>query len=156
MLLRDTEHAYRSLAGIGGRCRLRTYAPTAASGGLPIVLLGELASNTGPSVTNEVEQIAAEVLSRSLPEQDGAEPPFLLVEHYPDTGCRRDALAAEHFDQVAFAHYAGRPRFWTVQCGLVQCFGEPDWRRMERSEVEAWIGEALPEPACTCQAGQAR
>jgi hypothetical protein len=105
MLLRDVEHAYRSLAGFEGRCRVRIYAPTAASDGLPIVLLTELEGrNPGPSITNEVEQIAAEVLSRYLPEQDGAEPPFLLVEHYPDAGCRRDELAAEHFDQVRFAH----------------------------------------------------
>src|SRR6059058_2123619 len=74
MLLRDVEHAYRSLAGSEGRYRARIYAPTAASSGLPIVLLGELASNPGPSITNKVEQIAAEVLSRYLPEQDGAEP----------------------------------------------------------------------------------
>ena len=151
MLLRDTEHAYRSLAGIEGRCRVRIYAPPAAADGLPIVLLEELASNTGPSVTNEVEQIAAEVLSRSLPEQDGAEPPFLLVEHDPDTGCRRDELAAEHFDQVTFAHYAGRPRFWNVQRGMVQRFGEPEWHRVERAQVETWIGEVLPEPPCTCR-----
>ena len=150
MLLRNVEHAYRSLVGFEGRCRVRIYAPTAAAGGLSIVLLGELASNPGPSITNEVEQIAAEVLSRSLPEQDGAEPPFLLVEHDPDAGCRRDALAAEHFDRVTFAHYAGRPRFWTVQRGMVQRFGEPEWRRVGRAQVEAWIGDALPEPPCTC------
>src|ERR687885_67593 len=144
MLLRDTEHAYRSLAGIGGRCRVRIYAPAAASGGLPIVLLGELASNPGPAITNEVEQIAAEVLSRYLPEQDGAEPPFLLVEHYPDTGCRRDALVAEHFDQVTFSHYAGRPRWSIQQRAMVQRFGEPDWRRVDHAQVEQWIGEPLP------------
>ena len=52
-------------------------------------------------------------------------------------------------------HHAGRPRFWTVQRGMVQHFGEPEWHRVERAQVEAWIGEALPEPACTYQAGQA-
>ena len=137
MLLRDTEGVYRSPAGIEGRCRVRIYAPPAASSGLPTVLLSELAGNTGPSITNEVEQIAA-VLSRYLPEQDGAEPPFLLVEHYPDMGCRRDALAAEHFDQVTLAHYAGRPRWSVQQRGMVQRFGEPDWRRVDRAQVEAW------------------
>jgi hypothetical protein len=152
MLLRDTAHVYRRLAGIEGRCRVRIYAPTVASGGLPVVLLTELPSNTGPSVTNEVEQIAAEVLSRYLPEQDGAEPPFALVEHYPDTGCRRDELAAEHFDLVTFAHYAGRPRWSIQQRAMAQRFGEPDWRRVDRAQVEQWIGEALPEPACTCTA----
>ena len=54
-------------------------------------------------------------------------------------------MAAEHFDRVTVAHYAGRPRFW-----MVQRFGEPDWRRVDRAQVEAWIGEALPEPPCTC------
>jgi hypothetical protein len=55
MLLRDAEHVYGSLADVEGRCRVHIYAPAAASGSLPIVLLGELVGNTGPSVTNQVE-----------------------------------------------------------------------------------------------------
>ena len=109
-----------------------------------------MASNTGQSVTNEVEQIAAQVLARYLPEQDGAEPPFILVEHYPDTSCRRDELNAEHFDHVTFDHYAGRPRWSIRRQAMVQWFREPEWHRIDRAQVEAWIGEVLPEHACTC------
>ena len=58
---------------------------------------------TEPAITHEVEQIAAAVLSRYLPEPDGAEPPFILVERDPDVGCRRDELTAEHFEKVTFA-----------------------------------------------------
>jgi len=103
-----------------------------------------MASNTGPSVTNEVEQIAARVVARYLPEQDGLEPPALVVEHYPDQGCRRDELEAEHFHQVTCAHHAGRPPWSIQQRQMVQRFGEPDWRRVDRAQVEQWIGvEAL-------------
>jgi len=82
--LRDVEHRFRDQKGAEGVCRVRVFA--AASGGLPVVILSELASNDGPSVTNTVEQLAAEILSRYLPEQDGLEPPFVLLEHYPGHG----------------------------------------------------------------------
>jgi hypothetical protein len=117
---------------------------------LPIVSPSHLASSTGPSAANEVEQIAAEVVSCYLPEHDSLEPRALFVEHDPDHGCRRDALVTEGFGQVPFAHRAVRPRWSIQQRGMVQYFGEPDWRRMGRAEVESWIGKPLPQPACTC------
>jgi len=155
-LLRDVEHHFRDQKGAAGVCRVRIFASPEASGGLPVVILTELATNDGPSVTNTVEQLAAEILSRYLPEQDGLEPPFVLLEHYPDTGCRRDHLGAEHFDVVTFAHWHGRPRFVLARRGMLQRSGEPDWRRIARAEGEQLIGQELGEPACTCQVSGAQ
>jgi len=149
--LRDVEHAYRNWKGAEGVCRVRIFAATEASGGLPVVILTELASNHGPSITNTAEQLAAEIATRYLPEMDGIESPATFIEHYPDTGCQRDRLGAEHFDLVTFAHHAGRPRFASARRGMLQRFGEPDWRRISRAEVEQLIGQELGEPACTCQ-----
>jgi len=138
---RDVEYHYRDWKNATGVCRIRVFAPTAASDGLPVVIVTELDSNDGPSVTNTVEQLGAEILSRYVPEMDGAEPAFVLVEHYPDSGCRRDPqLGAEHFDLVTFAHHAGRPRFTTARRGMLQRFGEPNWRRISRADVGQLIG----------------
>jgi len=90
--LRDVEHSFRDQKGAAGVCRVRVFASPEASGGLPVVILTELATNDGPSVTNTVEQLAAEILTRYLGGQDGLEPPFVRVEHYPDSGCRRDPM----------------------------------------------------------------
>jgi len=153
--IRDVEHSFRDQKGAAGVCRVRVFA--AAAGELPIVILTELSTNDGPSVTNSVEQLAAEILTRYLGEQDGLEPPFALVEHYPDTGCRRDHLGAEHFDLVTFAHYRPRAHWQSPWRGVIQNFGEPDWRRISRADVEQLIGQELGEPACTCHtAGEIR
>jgi len=41
MLVRDTEHTYRDQKGADGVCRVRVFAPTAASDGLPVVIVTE-------------------------------------------------------------------------------------------------------------------
>jgi len=149
--LRDGEHSYTDWKGAQGHCRVRVYAGTQASGGLPVVIVTDPPSNAGPSVTNTIEQLAAEILSRYVPEMDGLEPPFVLVEHTPDRGCRSDALDAEHFDLVSFAHWRPRPRWQGPRRGMMQSFGEPDWQRVSRAEVEQLLGQELDEPSCTCQ-----
>jgi len=149
--IRDIEHAYRDGKGAEGACRVRIFASTEASGGLPVVILSELTSNHGPSVTDTAEQLVAEIATKYLPEMDGIEPPALFVEHYPDSGCQRDRLGAEHFDLVTFAHHAGRPRFASPRRGMLQRFGEPAWRRISRADVEQLIGQELGEPASTCR-----
>jgi len=68
MLLQHLDHVYRDWKSAEGHCRVRIYAGTEASGHLPIVILTEPNDNDGPSVTNTIEQIAAEVLTRYLPE----------------------------------------------------------------------------------------
>jgi len=124
--LRDVEHTYTDWKGAAGHCRVRIFPDTAASGGLPVVIVTGPPSNAGPSITNTIEQLAAEIASRYLPEMDGLEPPAVFVEHYLDSGCRRDSMAAEHFDLVTFANYAGRPRWQGPRRGMLQRFGEPD------------------------------
>jgi len=117
--IRDVEHTFTDWKGAEGICRVRIFAGTAASSGLPVVILTELAANHGPSVTNTAEQLAAEIATRYLPEMDGLEPPAVFLEHYPASGCRRDSIAAEHFDLVTFANYAGRPRWQGPHRGML-------------------------------------
>jgi hypothetical protein len=84
LLMREHDHVYRDWKNAEGHCQVRIYAGTKQSDQLPIVIVSEAADNDGPSITNTIEQIAAEVLLRYLPGQDGLEPPVVLVEHYPD------------------------------------------------------------------------
>ncbi len=62
-----------------------------------------------------------------------------------------DRALDETFDVVTFAHWHGRPRFVPARRGMLQRFGEPDWRRISRADVERLIGQELGEPACTCR-----
>jgi hypothetical protein len=84
MLVREVEHVFRDWKNCKGRCRVSIFAGTPASCGLPVVILADANHNVSPSITNAMEQIAAEVLSRYLPDQDGIEPPCVLIAHYPD------------------------------------------------------------------------
>ena len=59
-------------------------------------------------LANEIQEKGA-LAGSGLPGDVEVPAPFLLVEHYPDAGCRRDALAAEHFDRVTFG-YPGTER----------------------------------------------
>ncbi len=155
--LRDFEYTFRDWKNAEGRCQVRIFAGTEASSGLPVVMVTEPNDNAGPSVTNAMETLAPELLSRYLPEQDGLEPPFVLVEHYPDhqfdaAGAQRhDPFLGETFDLVSFEHWRSRPRWQGPRRGMMQSFGEPQWRRTTRGDVERLIGEPLPWLSCTCQ-----
>jgi hypothetical protein len=155
-LLRDVEHAFHDWKGAHGFCRVRIYAATEASGGLPIVVLTEPNENTGPSVTNTLEQLAAEILVRYLGQQDGLEPPFVLVEHYPDRqprGARarwHDPFFGEVFALVTFASWSLRPRWAGPRRDLLLSVGTPSWQHVSRDQVEALIRHSLDWPACSC------
>ena len=155
-------HEYTAGNGFDGWCEVRIYDATPESGGLPIVMLTEppYDVDSGPSVTNTVEQLAAEVLTRYLGEQDGLEPPFVLVEHYPDRQRQNpraryhDPLFGESFDLVTFASWKRRRR-WVVLRERTHFYEtldthSPDWKHVERADIERLIGEPLPWPACTC------
>jgi hypothetical protein len=163
-LLHECEHVYRDWKNAEAHCQVRIYAGTERSQHLPVVILTELADNDGPSITNTVEQIAAEVLIRYLPEQDGLAPPqdglappFVLVERYPDRQPRgvearwHDPFFGETFDLVTLDRWSPR-RGRAVGRRVVYTLGTPDWHHVDRAQVEELIGEALPWPACTCQA----
>jgi hypothetical protein len=144
--------------GAAGFCRVRVFVGTEASGSLPIVVLTEPNENPGPSVTNTIEQLGAEVLARYLPEQDGLEPPFVLIEHYPDRQPRgidarwHDPFFDETFDLVTFAHCSPRPRWAGLRRGMLHSFGTHDWQHTTRLHVEDLVGERLDWPACSCRA----
>ena len=66
-LIEDYVHAFRGPSGVRSACRLRLYLPDEAKlgealGDAPLVIVSELADNPGTSVTNAIEQIAAEVM----------------------------------------------------------------------------------------------
>jgi hypothetical protein len=48
---REFEHVYRDWKGAQGRCRVRIYHATEASGHLPVVIVTDPNDNDGPSVT---------------------------------------------------------------------------------------------------------
>jgi hypothetical protein len=159
VLLREVEHVYRDWKQAEGRCHVRIYRGTEASGYLPVVILTQPNASTGPSITNAIEQLAAEVLVRYLPEQDGLEPPFVVVEHYPDRQPHagwHEPFFGETFDLVTFERWSPRPRPVGHGRGTLLSFGTPDWRHATRQEVEELIGQGLPWPACTCRGVQHR
>jgi hypothetical protein len=157
MLVREVQHVFRDWKNYEGRCRVSIFAATSASGSLPVVILTEPNDNVGPSITNSIEQVAAEVLTRYLPEQDGLEPPCVLIEHYPDRQPRgpearfHDPFFGETFDRVTFDRWW--PKFHRVsrRAEPLLKLGIPDWRHLDRDTVEGLIGGPLPWPACTCR-----
>src|SRR4051812_37981570 len=154
-MLLDVEHVFRDWKNAEGRCRVRIFAGTDASGQLPAVLT-EPNDNDGSSVTNTVEQIAPEVLLRYLPQQDGLAPAFVLIEHHPDRqplgneGRWHDPFFSETFDLVSFERWSLRPSRGAYQ-HVLYTLGTPDWRRTDRTWVQELIGEELPWLACTCR-----
>jgi len=98
-------------------------------------------------------------LTRYLPQQDGLEPAFVLVEHYPDRQPRgvharyHDDFFGETFDLVMFERRSLRLGSASGRRAMLQSLGTPDWRHIDRQRVEELIGEALDWQACTCRVG---
>ena len=81
----DYEHRYTALNGFAARARVRVFEPVPEEISLgPVVVVSEpdQADYDGPSVTNNIEQIAGEV--------DAAPPSSqaVFIEHYPPEGAR--------------------------------------------------------------------
>ena len=134
--MRPTEdyiHAFRGPSGVRSACRVRLYLPDEedeAHGDAPVVIFSELAANPGTSVTNAIEQLAAEIIDTY---DLGRVPVF--IEHYPleATGGRE-----ETFDLVVFAHHEVRE----VMRGGVwrKELGSPTWKPLGRRSVEVLVG----------------
>ena len=118
-------------------CRVRFYAPDEARDA-PVVVFSEMADNEGQSVTN-----AAEVIAGTLIEVHdltaGTAPVF--IEHYPPEAY--PIRQPESFDLVTFARPLSRKRIWGIPERWIALLGEPDWRPLERVQVEALVGEDL-------------
>jgi len=135
-LAEDYTHAFRGPSGVRSACRVRLYLPNEegeALGNAPVVVVSELADNPGTSITNAIEQLAAEVMdSHAL----GCVPVF--VEHYPPeaTGGRE-----ETFDLVVFADHEIRE----IVCGGVwrKEIGPPTWKPLGRHAVEVLVGSPV-------------
>jgi len=103
-------------------------------GALPVVLVYELASNEGPSVTNAAASIATQVWRQLLPD---AKEGIIVVEAYKDRDTRRRAgEPSERFAEVTF-DLDGDALY------------SPRWRHRERAEVERLIGGPVSLPVET-------
>lgn len=135
-LTEDYTHAFRGPSGVRSACRVRVYLPDEAGEALrdaPVVVLSELPDNPGTSVTNAVEQLAAEVMdAHALPRVP------IIIEHYPSesTGGRE-----ETFDLVVFAHH----EVWEVMRGGLwrREIGAPTWKPLGRRAVEILVGTTV-------------
>jgi len=118
----DLIYPFRGLCGAPSRCRLRIYEPREK----PLVVLAtELPDNPGTSITNYVEELAAEVWALLEKPACG----MVWIEHYPERGSVHRRLP-EGFDRVTFRQ-------------TERGFAGPRWRPLARAEVEALIGGPL-------------
>ncbi len=132
MMTVEVIYEYHGLWTPGASCGLQIFSSPIE---VPTVVLSELPCNRNTSVTNLVECVAAEVLQKHLAGRIGKNPPFHCVEHYPTED---GSKLKETFDLVTFelntpvsCWIGGRSRI---------SLGEPEWKPMERSELERMIG----------------
>jgi hypothetical protein len=136
---RDEKYSYRGNFSDGGVCRLRIFEGEAMP---PVVVLTELAENENTSVTNMVEYLAAEVISKFLPWRWEFDPPAVVLENYPPLsapGRPRRSPGQPEYDVVTFKSW--RPKaVW--QAGVQRiALGAPEWKYLPLPEVAALIGE---------------
>jgi hypothetical protein len=131
-LTEDYIHAFRGPSGVRSACRVRLYMPAEedeACGDAPVVIVSELANNPGTSVTNAIEQIAAEVMDSLTPTRVP-----VFVEHYPPESTGR---CEETFDLVVFAHDEIRE---AMRGGIRRkILGSPTWKSLDRQAVEVLV-----------------
>ena len=128
-LASDYIHPYKDAGGGRARCRVRIYLPDDVRDA-PVVICSELPSNSGGSITNSAEVIAAGVIrANELPI------PLVWIEHWPEESTE----GQETFELVVFssyevterAPYLGETRAW---------IGEPTWKTLDRTAVELMVG----------------
>ncbi len=116
---------------------MRLYEPSSAEaeenpGDHHVVVFSEVAENTGQSITNAIEQLAAEViLANALPSKE-----TVVIEHYPAASRPTEK---ETFDLVTFSHADPEP---ILRAGKWQLeLGEPEWSPIDRQAVETLLGQ---------------
>lgn len=133
----DAYYAYHGYWTAGALCRIEVYEE---EGRPPVLLCTELPENTNTSITNMAEYLAAEVVTRVLPQRLDVigEEPFLWIEHYPYDPILHDGPT---YDRVTFATL--RPRIVPIACGTLRQrlrFGAPTWRRLSCPEMADLLG----------------
>lgn len=105
----------------------------------PVVIATELVSNTGTSITNVAEFLAADVAARLLPAYQWR--PIIWVEHYERENERTLRQLGPGVSFVRFARYY--PEYRPLSGRSVPAFGKPEWFHATPSEVERLIGHRL-------------
>ncbi|MDP9439516.1 MAG: hypothetical protein M3P49_12365, partial [Actinomycetota bacterium] len=95
----DAVFPFRSPSGARSKCRVRVYEPLDARDSV-VVVVSELPENTGTSITNAAEVIAAEIAHAYR-----LSTPYVYIEHYPPTSTNG---STEKFDLVVFASWETR------------------------------------------------
>jgi hypothetical protein len=89
----------------------------------------ELANNPGTSVTNAIEQIAAEVMDALTPMSVP-----VCIEHYPSEAT---GGSEESFDLVVFAHHEVKE---VLRAGIWRKeLGSPTWKPLDSCAVEVLV-----------------
>ena len=114
---------------------MRIFLPDEA-GDAPVVIVTELNTNAGKSVTNAALRIAAEIIAAHGLE----DPKPVFVEHYED-GMRGTPGDPQTFDLVTFYSYA--PRQTTDIDGWCWTIGPPKRKAPDRETVEALVGQGV-------------
>ena len=131
-------HDYIHPTPRGGRCRVRLYLPEEMERDASVVICSQVPENTGMSITNAAEYVAAEVISgHGL----GTTPPPVWIEHYPRSAAERQAGLKETFDLVAFEDYDVREALRDGEWR--RTVGRPSWKALDRASVEVLIGHPL-------------
>jgi hypothetical protein len=133
-LVLDYHHETRGLWRDGAVFRIRIFS----RGELPpVVIASELPENTNVSVTNFAEVLAAEVISRHLPQRFEHDDPVVWLEHYPPGPKQRREKF--EFDRVTFASWT--PRVTSVGGLRRVSLGAPTWHPLRRAQLAALLGE---------------
>ena len=107
------------------------------SGSTPTVIATERDDNPGISITNGAEQLAAQVLTRVVPERAGDTEPFRLVVHHRSASFAvgdRDFEALEAtFHEVRFADFQVREN----GNGVPRIGDAVEWRNLDERIAEA-------------------
>jgi hypothetical protein len=120
-LLHHSDYQYTGALKRQARCGLRIYERAEGK----VVFMTEQNDNHGPSVTNNVEELATQVRREFGLDSDQT----TWVEHYPEREWRvhnRVQIEPPSYDEVTFT--------WVDYVAT-----EPEWRRLDREEVEGWF-----------------
>lgn len=117
-------------------CRVRVYFPDEERDRI-VIIYSELQTNSGSTITNAAEIIAAGVIQAHKLESTLDTFP-VFIEHYPpETTDGR----TESFELVLFDSYEVRKRRASYAGDDPLTIGEPTWKEIDRSVVETLVGQ---------------